>query len=231
VPERRGGIFVAAGVNGAGKSSIIGRYAQQNGAPYFNPDEHTRALVAAGLDPAQANARSWHEGFSALRHAIDHNLAFTFETTLGGHSMVAELLRALARGRPVTIYYVGLQGVDLHLRRVAARVKRGGHDIPEDKIRERYLSSRENLLRFIGTKASLRVWDNSQEDPAGLPNPVDVLSIEDNRLLYPHTVRALKETPAWAQPLVQRALEVCTLPAALKRATAQAPARRLRPVK
>jgi predicted ABC-type ATPase len=231
VPERHGEIIVAAGVNGAGKSTIIGQYARQNGAPYFNPDERTHALVAAGLEPAQANARSWQEGFAALRQAIDHNTAFIFETTLGGHSMVAELLRALARGRPVTIYYVGLEGVDLHLRRVAARVKRGGHDIPEDKIRERYRSSRENLMQFIGTRASLRVWDNSREDPAGLPNPVDVLTIEDGRLLYPHTARALMATPAWARPLVQRALEVCKLPAALKRAIGQDPARRLRPVK
>jgi predicted ABC-type ATPase len=221
VPESRGEIIVAAGVNGAGKSTIIGEYAKNNGAAYFNPDERTREFVEAGLDEAAANARSWQEGFDALKSAIDRKASYTFETTLGGKSIVTELFRALARERPVTIYYVGLSSVDLHLRRVAARVKRGGHDIPEEKIRERYLSSRENLLGFIGTKASLRIWDNSDEDAGGKPKPVDVLIIEDKRLIYPGTVKALKATPNWAKPLVQRALEVCKLPIALKRAAGQ----------
>lgn len=221
MPERRGEIIVAAGVNGAGKSSIIGQYAKNNGASYFNPDERTRDFVRAGLGEAEANARSWQEGFDALRNAIDNDASYTFETTLGGKSIVTELFRALARKRPVTIYYIGLNSVELHIRRVAARVKRGGHDIPEAKIRERYISSRENLLGFIGTEASLRIWDNSDEDAGGKPNPVDVLIIKDNRLIYPVTSKALKATPGWARPLVQRALEVCRIPAALARATSQ----------
>ncbi len=216
-PEHDGEIVVAAGVNGAGKSTIVGEYMKRNGAPYFNPDERTRAYLQAGLDEAEANARSWQEGYEALKHAIDGNTSFTFETTLGGKSIVAELFRALARDRPVTIYYVGLDSVDLHLARVAARVKRGGHHIPEAKIRERFVSSRENLLGFIGTQASLRVWDNSEEDPDGVPLPKDALIIEGNRMRYPDTPKALKATPGWARPLVQRALEVCHLPSGIRR--------------
>ena len=233
MPERGGEIIVAAGVNGAGKSTIIGQYAKNSGAAYFNPDERTRDYVKAGLDEVTANARSWQEGFDALKRAIDNNTSYTFETTLGGKSIMTELFRALARNRPVTIYFVGLNSVELHLRRVAARVKRGGHDIPREKIQERFVSSRENLLGFIGTQASLRVWDNSEEDPGGRPMPVDVLIIESNQLLYPDTVKALKATPTWAKPLVQRALEVCKVPAALKRASGQDTASRppLRPVK
>jgi len=216
-PEHDGEIVVAAGVNGAGKSTIVGEYMKCNDAVYFNPDERTRALLQEGLDEAEANARSWKEGYEALKRAIDNNDSIAFETTLGGKSIATELFRALARDRPVTIYYVGLDSVDLHLKRVAARVKRGGHDIPEAKIRERFISSRENLLGFIGTQASLRVWDNSEEDPDGMPLPKDVLHIEGNRMLYPDSQRALKATPAWARPLVQRAMEVCDLPRGIRR--------------
>lgn len=221
MPEPRGEIFVAAGVNGAGKSTLIGQYAKNNGAPYFNPNERTCEFIRAGLDAAAANARSWQEGYAALKHAIDQPLSYTFETTLGGQSIVTELFRALARDRALTIYFIGLDSVELHLQRVAARVKRGGPGIAENKIRERFIRSRENLLAFIGTQASLRVWDNSQEDASGRPAPVDVLIIERQQLRYPDTVKALKATPAWARPLVQRALEVCKLPAALRRAVVQ----------
>lgn len=212
-----GAITVAAGVNGAGKSTIIGRYIVLAGGEYYNPDERTSAYVQAGLRADEANLRSWQDGFSALQRAVDSNGHFTFETTLGGKSIVTELFRALALGRSLTIYYVGLDSVDRHLQRVAARVRRGGHNIPETKIRERYQTSRENLLGFIGTQANIRAWDNSDEDEKGLPRPVEVLCIERNRLKYPDTLQALKATPDWAKPLVARALAVCSLPAALRR--------------
>lgn len=218
-----GDIIVATGVNGAGKSTILGRHIQSVGGAYYDPDERTRAHVRAGLSRDDANGRSWREGYEALRRAIDAGTTFTFETTLGGRSIVAELFRALARGRNLTIYYVGLESVELHLQRVAARVKRGGHDIPEAKIRERFASSRENLLGLIGTQASIRVWDNSDEDDKGLPRPIDVLRIENNRLKYPTTVKALKATPAWAKPLLARALELCDLPAALRNTRGKRP--------
>lgn len=211
-------IIVAAGVNGAGKSTIIGKYIESAGGAYYNPDARTRALIEGGLSEEQANARSWQEGYDALRQAIDANASFIFETTLGGRSIAAELFRALALGRDLTIHYVGLADVDLHIRRVAARVRRGGHDIPEQKIRERFTTSRENLLSFIGTNASIRAWDNSEEDTDGRPRPVEVMRIQANRLLYPGTVRALAATPGWAKALVRRALDVCEEPAALKQA-------------
>jgi len=219
VPKRRSGtITVAAGINGAGKSTIIGQYLQSQGAGYFNPDERTKALRAAGKAESDANALAWNEGMAALVRAIDQGEAWTFETTLGGSSITTELLRALSRGRAVTIYYVGLDRVERHLQRVAARVARGGHDIPEAKIRERCTTSLLNLMKFIGTQASLRVWDNSEEDANGIPCPVDVLTIEAGRVIYPANVTQLSATPAWARGLVQLALEQCTLAPALKRA-------------
>lgn len=215
---KRGQITVAAGVNGAGKSTILGRYIERSGGAYYNPDERTRALVASGMDAASANARSWQEGFDALRAAVDAGAHFSFETTLGGHSIIGELFRALALDRPVAVHYVGLSDVELHIRRVAARVARGGHDIPEARIRERFVASRENLLRLIGTKAAIRVWDNSEEDADGLPRPVEVLRIGDNQLLYPVTPTQLAATPGWAKAFVLRSIDVCALPAGLKKA-------------
>lgn len=216
-----GTITVAAGVNGAGKSTIIGQYVKSQGGSYYNPDERTKALRAAGKAEGDANAQAWNEGLAALVEAIDQGSAWTFETTLGGTSVTSELLRALAKGRPVTIYYVGLDRVERHLQRVAARVARGGHHISEVKIRERYTTSMLNLMKFIGTKASLRVWDNSEEDADGIPCPSDVLAIEAGRLVYPSNLAELKATPGWAKSIVQHALEECEVTPALKRALAR----------
>ena len=50
---------------------------------------------------------------------------------------------------------------------MAARVRRGGHDIPEADIRRRYTSSQINLIRLMPRLTVLAVFDNSaQADPA-----------------------------------------------------------------
>jgi predicted ABC-type ATPase len=163
-------------------------------------------LVDAGLGLDEANALAWQQGFAALRAAIDGNTDFVFETTLGGHSVTSELLRALAMGREVIILYVGLATPELHIRRVAERVARGGHDIPEAKIRERYDASRENLLKFIGTRATVRVWDNSEQNKSGASAARLVLDIRDGKLRFPKASQ-LASVPTWAKGIVAKALQ------------------------
>lgn len=206
---KAGRIFVAAGTNGAGKSSIVGPLIRAQGGAYYNPDEQTRALVKIGLTLDQANTWAWRKGYEALQHAIDRNLNFAFETTLGGASITMELLRALALGRRVLLFYVGLASVELHIQRVAERVERGGHDIPEQKIRKRYDNSRANLLRFIGTKAEIRVWDNSHQSVDGSPAPKEVFRMQSRKVIIPKD-RDPAATVAWAQPLVAKALNIAS---------------------
>lgn len=203
----RGEIVVAAGTNGAGKSSIVQPYVERIGLAYFNPDQFARQLVREGVPEGDANGRAWQFGRDRLRDAVDQGTPFAFETTLGGHSIAFELMRALAFGRAVTIFYVGLTSVELHLKRVAARVARGGHDIPEATIRKRYDSSRTNLLAFLRTQAWVRVWDNSAESEDGTPRaPRKVFDAQGHRLAMASP--DLGMTPAWAQPLVAQALKL-----------------------
>jgi predicted ABC-type ATPase len=206
---RRGRIFVAAGTNGAGKSSIVGRYLEGIGA-YFDPDLFARKLVQRGMTQEEANVRSWTFGFESLCSAIDKNEDFAFETTLGGSSIVRELRRAAAAGREVRILYVGLDSVELHVARVQARVARGGHDIPEARIRERYTKSLANLTSLIGVVAELHVFDNSEEAADGLPQARLLFRMRRRRIVEPALAPLLKETPSWAKPLVAAALRAHT---------------------
>ena len=65
-------LYVLAGVNGAGKSSIGGAMFRASGADYFNPDEAARELMAAnpGSTRSKANAVAWHQGKRLLERAI-----------------------------------------------------------------------------------------------------------------------------------------------------------------
>src|SRR5882762_9906502 len=117
-------LYVLAGVNGAGKSSIGGATIRASGADYFNPDEAARELIAsnAGLDQVKANAAAWHEGRRLLERAIRERKDFAFETTLGGTTMPRLLSEAASQGFEVRIWYVGLTSADLHIARVRNRV-------------------------------------------------------------------------------------------------------------
>ena len=202
-------IYVLAGVNGAGKSSIGGAMIRASGGEYYNPDEAAKALIAAnpGLEQAKANAAAWRLGKRLLERAITERLDFAFETTLGGGTMTGILADAAAAGFEVRVFYVGLASPELHLERVSRRVGAGGHDIPEADIRRRWRHSRINLVRLLPVLTELRVYDNSAAaDPAAgeAPRPLLVLHVDHGELVGPPDLTA---TPTWARPIVAAALK------------------------
>jgi predicted ABC-type ATPase len=203
-------IYVLAGVNGAGKSSIGGVAFRATGADYYNPDEAAREFMSANrtLTQAEANSVAWRKGVELLNRAIDERKDFAFETTLGANTIPRLLAQAAGRGIEIYVWYVGLSSPELHIERVRARVHQGGHDIAAEHIRRRYDHSRLNLIDLLPRITALRVYDNSADgDPAAgkLPKPRLVLHMEKGKILNP---RNLKNTPLWAKPIVAAALKL-----------------------
>lgn len=204
-------IFVLAGVNGAGKSSVGGALLAEHGLAWYNPDSYARELVAQlGLEVVDANSRAWEYGRSQLAAAIASGRNYAFETTLGANT-IPELLAQASRSHDLVMLFCGLASAEMHLRRVRARVACGGHDIPVAKIRERWISSRMNLIRLMPLLARLQLFDNSAEAAPGeeIPEPVLLLEMVGGRLVFPEAddAAALEATPEWARPIVQAAIE------------------------
>jgi predicted ABC-type ATPase len=203
-------IYVLAGVNGAGKSSIAGATFREFGADYYNPDEAARRLIAANrnLSQADANSVAWHQGVRLLRRAIEKRLNFAFETTLGANTIPRLLAHAASRGIEIHIWYIGLSSAELHIERVQSRVRRGGHDIPVETIRRRYERSRLNLIELLPRLTALRVYDNSlNADPAAgrTPKLKLILHMQRQKILNP---RDLAHTPDWAKPIAAAAMRL-----------------------
>jgi predicted ABC-type ATPase len=201
---RESSITVLAGTNGAGKSSVAGARLARASGDYFNPDTAAKRIRDDNpvISQDEANAAAWQESKRLLESAIAHRKDFVFETTLGGNTIAALLEKALAAGIEVHIFYVGLRSPELHIARVRARVLRGGHDIPENKIRERYDRSRLNLIRLLPHLTELLVYDNSHEaDPhtGAMPKPLLVLHLKRGRVLKRCD---LAHVPDWAKPIL-----------------------------
>ena len=110
-------LYVLAGVNGAGKSSVGGHLLERDGLTWFNPDTFARELkTSTGCDQETANAYAWQEGMRRLEGAIANGLNHAFETTLGGKSVTAKILEA-AKTHDVLIWFCGLSSPELHIAR------------------------------------------------------------------------------------------------------------------
>ena len=203
-------LYVLAGVNGAGKSSVGGHLLERAGMTWFNPDTFARELAGAtGCSMPEANAEAWQEGMRRLDVALADGHSYALETTLGGNTVPARIAEA-ARTHDVLMWFCGLDSPERHIARVRARVAAGGHDIPEASIRARWTRARENLIALMPRLAQLQVYDNSVEVGHGhpVPDPVLLLEMVDGALVMPDAgnLAALAATPDWAKPLLEAAL-------------------------
>ena len=203
-------LYVLAGVNGAGKSSIGGHLLERDGLTWFNPDTFAREIRAAtGCDQGTANAHAWQEGMRRFDEAVASGLNYAFETTLGGRTVTAKILEA-TKTHDVLIWFCGLSSPELHISRVEARVAAGGHPIPEEKIRERYPLAQLNLIKLMQHVAYIKVYDNSAEAAADgtVPDPLLVLEMENGKLISPtpDDLNALQRAPEWTKAVLEAAL-------------------------
>ena len=101
-----------------------------------------------------------------LQAQVDAAQDFAFETTLSGLTYVRLLRTLRERGWSIRLYYLWLPSVALTLRRIAARVKRGGHDIPTAVARRRYRKGLVNLFAHYLPLADYgAIFDNSSAAP------------------------------------------------------------------
>jgi predicted ABC-type ATPase len=204
-------LYLLAGVNGAGKSSVGGHLLRRAGLDWFDPDAFAHDWVAqTGCDQTAANGIAWQEGMRRLEAALAGARHHAFETTLGGNTMTAAI-RDATRTHDVLMWFCGLSTPELHIARVQARVAAGGHAIPEAMIRTRFVRSRENLLALMPHLAQLRVFDNSPDAAwdGTVPDPLLLLDMQAGRLLWPgpQDLGALWRTPDWAKPVLEAALQ------------------------
>ena len=91
---------------------------------------------------------------------------FGFETTLSGKTYVKVLEEVNKRGYLIHIFFLWISDVELALERIRLRVRNGGHHIPEDVVRRRFIRSLPNFLRIYKPLAnSWVIFDNSGDIP------------------------------------------------------------------
>jgi len=90
---------------------------------------------------------------------------FTFETVMSHPSKLEFILKAKEQGFKVYLYFISLENPTLNIGRVKTRVDQGGHNVPEEKIRERYQRTMDQLLDAIKLADKSFIFDNSHSEP------------------------------------------------------------------
>jgi predicted ABC-type ATPase len=175
---------IIAGVNGTGKSSLRGVLEGQN------------INLGHIIDPDVIAKENNNDLFKAAKIAVNRindclkrNISFTQETTLSGRSVLNTIRQARKKGYYISLYYIGLSSAEESIYRIANRVKKGGHNIPQEDVLRRYSIRFKTLGEVIPYCDEVNFYDNEN-------GFIKVAEIKNGQFRYINGYR-----PEWIQEL------------------------------
>jgi predicted ABC-type ATPase len=159
-------IIIIAGPNGAGKTTFARAFLPVEAAcpRFINAD-----LIAAGLSPSAPEAAAFKAGrlmLEEIHGSVASGVSFAFETTLAGLVYLRHIQAWKDGGYHVSLFFLALPTVEAAIKRVAERVRQGGHDIPESVIRRRFIAGFRNFEQYYRARVNAWVlYDNAGPEP------------------------------------------------------------------
>jgi predicted ABC-type ATPase len=190
-------MFMIAGPNGAGKSTLYElRIKPNTKAPFINADIIQREELKDVSMHASYKAAEMAET-RRQQHLLQQR-SFVSESTFSHPSKLKLIEDAQLAGFRVVLYHVNLRSPELSVKRVAHRFNEGGHDVPEDKIRDRFERNPALIRQAVLRADRAFIYDNSRlnQDPA--------LAIEFKN---GQVARVSDQVPLWARDLYAKELE------------------------
>jgi predicted ABC-type ATPase len=188
-PDTRPRVVILAGPNGAGKSTT----AEEVLRGPLQVEEFVNADVIAqglsGFAPERVAFESGRIMLARMRALAAKRASFAFETTLASRSFVPWLAKLSAGGYQVHLVFLWLASPEIANARVAERVRRGGHHVPEPVVRRRYFAGIRNFFalyqpladswQIINNTATLptNVAEGSRDSAVSIRDPISWAAI------------------------------------------------------
>ena len=152
-------LWIIAGVNGAGKTTFYNRFLSSLNIPFINAD-----LIASKLNPENPNSVAYKAAGieSQERDVMFKDLkSFCTETVFSHPSKLEMMEQARSAGYDIRLIFIHLGNVELNKARVVARVRKGGHHVPHEKIEARNPRTWKLIQQAIHLANETWVYDNS----------------------------------------------------------------------
>ncbi len=186
-------LYIIAGANGSGKTTFVRKF-----LPYYTDCLNfvNTDLIASGLSPFSPDSLAIKAGkimLDQIRDFANKGQDFAFETTLAGKTYIGLLKDMKNKGYQIHLFFLWVHDVDLALRRIADRVRMGGHDVPAESVRRRFEKGLHNLFHvYRPLLDSLIMFDNSTDEPRIIAHEKNgILTVINDSTL--RTIMALAE--------------------------------------
>lgn len=132
-------VYLIGGPNGSGKTTLakqlLYKYPDLN---FMNADE---IAIKQNLSVINAGRAVLKE----IQNLLNNGKSFIWETTLSGMYHIKFIDMARQNDYKIMFSYVMLASPEQNIARVQQRVALGGHDVPEDVLRRRWVKSMMNI--------------------------------------------------------------------------------------
>jgi predicted ABC-type ATPase len=189
--------WIIAGPNGSGKSRLYQNVEFVDVSGFgravwiINPDLLAQRLQSVeALAPDEANLEAVRRIETWLEASIKAHHTVGVETVLSTDKYRRLVSEAKSRRYEFRLIYVLLDDVERNIERVRLRVRMGGHDVPEAKIRERRERSLRQLPWFLAQADQAFIYDNSGSNPQLIARKAGDVITRDPQLL-PEIVTAI----------------------------------------
>ncbi len=92
---------------------------------------------------------------------IKQNKSFSFETVMSHSSKINEINTIVKKGYDAYLYFVCIDSPEVNISRVNNRVDKGGHNVSEDKVLNRYYRALEMVHLVLPLCYRAYLFDNS----------------------------------------------------------------------
>lgn len=125
-----------------------------------------RVGPALPLDPRIAALAAGRLLVQEVNRLVAARVDFAFEATLSGVTYLRHLTNWKKQGYRIEIVFLRLKSPQLALRRIAARVRQGGHSVPRADVLRRFDRGWEHFVRIYRPLADeWAAYDNSSQSP------------------------------------------------------------------
>jgi predicted ABC-type ATPase len=156
-------VYIIAGPNGCGKSTLANELIEEQDMPFLNADQIAEE-IAGEQSIEQVRVTAGKIFFRRLDEYISDGKSFAIESTLSGRYLVRFIEKLKKSNYTVNIKYVYIASPEEAISRIRCRVLSGGHHIPDEDVVRRFGRSVRNFWYLYKDMADFwEIWFNGAD--------------------------------------------------------------------